>query len=154
MARLTADTWESVRAEREAGSTFDSLAAKYGVSKTAIIKRSKSEGWGDGKDLGAAIRRKVTEKVAGAVTPGNPKKRAEAIDAAASRAAAVVERHKADWEEHRTKFGVVAENFEECKHAKISAEMITIRQRSERAAYGLDDVSTQPTIVIERSYGR
>ena len=154
MARLTADQWESVRAEREVGATFDSLAAKFGVSKTAIVKRSKSEGWGDGKDLNAAILRKVTEKVTGLVTSANPKKKAEAIDAAASRAAAVIEMHRAEWSEHRDAFGSVADDFEQGKHAKISAEMLTIRQRGERIAHGLDDTDARPVVTIERSYAR
>lgn len=153
MPRLTADQWEQIRAEREAGASFDTLAQRYGVSKTAIIKRAKAERWSDGRDVGEIIRRKVTEKVTGAVTTGNPKKRAEAIDAAAERAAELVRRHQAEWEDHRARFGSVPDSFEDGKLAKISAEMLRIRQEGERRAWGLDEVSGQPAIVIERSYG-
>lgn len=141
MPRLTQDQWESVRAEREAGASFDSLAVKYGVSKTAIIKRAKSVGWGDGSDLAETIRRKVTEKVTGIVTTGNPKKKAEAIDSAADRGAKIIARHQADWEAHHESFTVkaVEGNFDTGKRAKVCAEMLAIRQKAERSAYGLDD---------------
>lgn len=153
MPRLSRETWADIRAEREAGASFDTLAQRYGVSKTAIIKRAKAEGWSDGQDVGEIIRRKVTEKVTGAVTTGNPKKRAEAIDAAAERGAEVVRRHQAEWEDHRARFGSVPADFEDGKLAKISAEMLRIRQEGERRAWGLDEASGQPAIVIERSYG-
>jgi hypothetical protein len=153
MPRLSKDTWADVRAEREAGASFPELAAKYGVSHQAIQKRAKTEGWGDGTNVAEVIRRKVAEKIARVVAGSNPQKRAEAIDAAAERRAAVVRMHQAEWEDHRARFGSVPEDFEAGKLAKISAEMLRIRQDGERKAWGLDEASAQPTIVIERSYG-
>lgn len=94
MPRLTADQWETIRAEREAGATFRELEDKHGVSHQAIQKRAKDEGWGDGKDVGDTVRSKVAEKVAGVVATDNPKKKAEAIDAEADRAAAIVIQHQ------------------------------------------------------------
>lgn len=153
MPRLSADQWETIRAEREAGASFPELADKYGVSHQAIQKRAKAEGWGDGADVAGAIRRKVAEKVAGVVAACNQKKKAEAIDAAAERGAEVVRRHQAEWEDHRARFGSVPADFEDGKLAKISAEMLRIRQEGERRAWGLDEAAGQPAIVIERSYG-
>jgi hypothetical protein len=153
MPRLSKETWADIRAEREAGATFPELAAKYGVSHQAIQKRAKAGGWGDGTDVAEVIRRKVAEKVARVVAGANPEKRAEAIDAAAEKSASVVRTHQAEWEDHRARFGSVPEDFELGKLAKISAEMLRIRQDGERKAWGLDDASAQPTIVIERSYG-
>ena len=47
MARLSRDQWAEVRAERERhGTSYRALAAKYGVSDAAIIKRARIEGWG------------------------------------------------------------------------------------------------------------
>jgi hypothetical protein len=154
MPRLSRDQWETIRAEREAGASFPELAAKWGVSHQAIQKRAKAEGWGDGQDVAQAIRRKIAEKVAGVVASCNPKKRAEAIDAAADRSAEVVRRHQTEWEDHRARFGSVPADFDDGKLAKISAEMLKIRQEGERRAWGLDEASAQPSIVIERSYGR
>lgn len=153
MPRLSADQWATIRAEREAGASFPELADKYGVSHQAIQKRAKAEGWGDGTDVADTIRRKVAEKVAGVVAACNQKKKAEAIDAAAERGAEVVRRHQAEWEDHRARFGSVPDSFEDGKLAKISAEMLRIRQEGERRAWGLDEAAGQSAIVIERSYG-
>lgn len=153
MPRLTQDQWETIRAEREAGSSFGDLAQRFNVSKSGIIKRAKAEGWSNGQDVAEIIRRKVSEKVSGIVTSDNPKRRAEAIDAAAGKVASVVERHQQEWTDHRDRFGSVPDDFENGKLAKISAEMLTIRQKGERAAYGLDEQGSKPEIVIERSFG-
>jgi hypothetical protein len=153
MPRLSKETWSDIRAEREAGASFPELAAKYGVSHQAIQKRAKAEGWSDGTNVAEVIRRKVAEKVARVVASSNPQKRAESIDAAAEKSASVVRMHQAEWEDHRERFGSVPEDFESGKLAKISAEMLRIRQDGERRAWGLDEASAQPTIVIERSYG-
>lgn len=143
MARLTADQWGTVRAEREAGASFPELAARHGVSHQAIQKRAKAEGWGDGRDVGDSVRRKVAEKVAGVVADCNPKKKAEAIDAAADEAAGIVRRHRDEWTEHQRLFPTadIAKNFELGKSAKISAEVLTIRQAGQRKAWNLDEAA-------------
>jgi hypothetical protein len=151
MPRLTKDTWADVRAEREAGASFPELAAKYGVSHQAIQKRAKEEGWGDGTDVAAVVRRKVAEKVASVVAGCNPQKRAEAIDAAAEKGASVIRMHQAEWEDHRARFGSVPEDFELGKLAKISAEMLRIRQDGERKAWGLDSGQPQGDVVLHHS---
>lgn len=149
MPRLTADTWASIRAEREAGASFPELAKKYGISHQAIQKRAKEEGWSDGRDVADTIRRKVAEKVAGVVAPCNPKKLAEAIDAAADRTAAVVERHRQEWNEHRARFGSAPASFEDGKLAKISAEMLRLRQDGERRAWGLDADTAKADLIVK-----
>jgi hypothetical protein len=86
--RPTAD-WEMVRAEYEAGAGFRALAGKHGISHTGIRKRAIKEGWS--QDLEPVIQRKVSERVSGVVSTGNPEKRAEAITAEAERRAAIVQ---------------------------------------------------------------
>jgi len=140
--RPTADQWAQARAERETGGTFGQVALRLGVSSTAVKKRAKAEGWGDGRDVAAAIRRKVTEKVTGVVTCGNPKKNAELIDAAAQRGAEVIATHQAEWDSHRERFAL-PDDFEDAKLAKISAEMLILRQKGERTAHGLEEVQPQ-----------
>ena len=167
MPRLTADTWETIRAEREAGSSFPELAAKWGISHQAIQKRAKIGAWGDGQDVGQSVRRKVAEKVAGLVVGCNPKKKAEAIDAAADRAAEVVRRHQDEPNAIRERLyaGLKAHKlaetkqekqlaFEDLKAAKIASECMLNIHRAERQAWGLDVESAAPVITIERSYGR
>lgn len=149
MPRLPADTWETVRAEREAGASFPALAEKYGTSHQAIQKRAKLEGWSDGRDVSGVIRRKVAEKIAGVVADSNPKKKAQAIDLAASKVAKIIELHQQEWGDHRERFGSVPEDFENGKLAKISAEMLTIRQKGERLAHGLDEPDSKPDVKIQ-----
>ncbi|MFN7197602.1 MAG: hypothetical protein ACK4MJ_10585, partial [Hylemonella sp.] len=147
--RRSADLGETNRAAREPGASFPELAEKYGVSHQAIQKRAKAEGWGDGTDVADTIRRKVAEKVAGVVAACNQKKKAEAIDAAAERGADVVRRHQAEWEDHRARFGSVPADFEDGKLAKISAEMLRIRQEGERRAWGLDADAAKADVVVK-----
>jgi len=154
MPRLSKEVWADIRAEREAGATYSELSAKYNVDRAAIHRRAKAEGWADPTDVADVIRRKVNEKINAISTDSDPKKRAAAIDAAAERSAEVVRKHQAEWHDHRTRFGSVPNDFEDGKLAKISAEMLRIRQEAERRAWGLDDTATQPTIIIERSYGK
>ena len=37
--------WESIRAEYEVGASQSDLSKRYGVSRTAIQKRIRAEGW-------------------------------------------------------------------------------------------------------------
>ena len=156
MPRLTTEQWAEVRAEREAsGASFNELSGRFGVSHTAIIKRAKAEGWGDGQDVAEIVRRKVSEKVSGLVSTANPEKKAAALDAAAERGAEVIRQQQVDWEVHRERFDAVPADFELAKLAKITSEMLMIRHKGERLAHGLEDKpeDAKATIVIERSYG-
>ncbi|MCX8085754.1 MAG: hypothetical protein N3C63_02505, partial [Rhodocyclaceae bacterium] len=44
--------------------------------------------------------------------------------------------------------------FEDLKAAKIASETIINIHKAERQAWGLDEATAQPTIVIERSYAK
>ena len=165
MPKLSRDDWEKIRAEREAGLSFGLLASRYGISKTAIVRRAKDEGWNDGTDAAALVRRKASAKLVGADTTDH-QKRAAAIDRAAELAADVIRRHQAEAEQVRELFwrGLEASRaaetldekrlaFETLKAAKISSETVLNLQRMERISYGLDDHGGKTEIVIERSYG-
>jgi gas vesicle protein len=167
MPRLSRETWADIRAEREAGASFGELAAKYGVDKAAIFRRSKAEGWSDGSDVADVIRRRVNEKLNAISTDGDPKKRAAAIDSAADRVAEVVKRHQEETNASRErlysglkahKAAVTKEEkalaFEDLKAAKIAAEALAIIQRLERINWGLEEANAKPEIIIERSYGK
>lgn len=139
MPRLTLDEWEKARAMREAGSSLTEVAQQFGIDRAAVSRRAKAEGWGDGSDVIEAIRRKVTEKTHGIVT-GDSVKKAAAIAVAADKVALVISRHREDWEKHHATFSVelIADDFNLGKSAKISAEMLSIRQKAERIAWDLD----------------
>ena len=125
--RATVD-WETVRAGYEAGAGFRALATKHGISHTGVRKRAIKEGWS--QDLEPVIQRKVSERVSGVVSTGNPEKRAEAITAEAERRAAIDQRRRLEWEEHRRhlKHAIDEADFESAKLAKITAETLQICQ--------------------------
>ena len=151
MPRLTADQWAEIRAEYEAGASLNVVAERHGMSRAAVQKRAKAEGWT--QDVAPLIRQKVAEKVAGVVAGADPQKKAQILDAAAEKGAVLIRQQQQDWEAHRELFGAVPADFEAGKHAKISAEMLRIRHEGERAAYGLDEPgggNTELRIIIER----
>lgn len=137
--------WEKIRAEYEVGCTQSDIARRYGCSRTAIMKRVTKEGWI--QDVTQAVNRLTAAKVAGVVTGCNPQKKAAAIDAAASRKAQVIERHKKEWEEHQKLIteAVADKDFNMAKLAKITSETISIRQAGERRAWGIIEVDIRPS---------
>lgn len=131
--------WETIRAEYEAGASQSELSRRYGLSRTAIQKRIRAEGWM--QDVSGTINRLAEAKVAGVVAGCNPQKKAEALDRAADAKAAVMLRHKAEWERHQALIdeALAAEDFDKAKLAKITAETLKIRQEGERKAWGIAD---------------
>lgn len=131
--------WERIRIDYETGSTQSELARRYGVSRSGIQKHIQKENWQ--QDISGAVDRLVEAKVAGVVAGCNPKKKAEALGAAAEQKAAVIERHRQEWEEQErlSKQAIVNADFEMAKLAKITAETLKIRQEGERKAWGISD---------------
>ena len=152
MPKLTLDAWQELRAAHEIGTSFTDLARRFGVSRQAIQKRAKTEGWQVDQAAVSEVLARVAVKIA-----TDPAKKDAAIEAASDQAAEGILLHRAEWRGHRGLFPLkdLAENFEKGKAAKISAEMIGIRQRHERQAWNLDADNDDRTveIIIERSYG-
>ena len=131
--------WETIRAEFEAGASQSELAKRHGVSRKAIQKHITAEGWA--QDISGTLDRLTEAKVAGVVAGCDPKKKAAALDRAADAKAAVILRHKEEWEQHQQLIRAAVENgdFDAAKLAKITAETIKIRQEGERKAWGITD---------------
>ena len=131
--------WETIRAEYEAGSTMGELSRKHGVDKAAISRKVKKEAWL--ADLSEVVNKRAEAKVNGLVNTVDPKKKAEAVDRAADAKAAVILRHKAEWEQHQQliRQAVESGDIDAAKLAKITAETIKIRQEGERKAWGIQD---------------
>lgn len=131
--------WETIRAEYEAGASQSELAKRHGVSRKAIQKHITAEGWA--QDISGTLDRLTEAKVAGVVAGCDPKKKAAALDRAADAKAAVIMRHKEEWEQHQQLIRAAVENgdFDAAKLAKITAETIKIRQEGERKAWGIQD---------------
>lgn len=136
--------WETIRAEYEAGASQSDLAKRYGVSRKAIQKHIAAEGWT--QDISGTLDRLTEAKVAGVVAGCDPKKKAAALDRAADARAAVIMRHKEEWEQHQQLIRKAVENsdFDTAKLAKITAETIKIRQEGERRAWGIVETDTRP----------
>lgn len=148
---LTLETWQEVRAAYEVGATFSDLGRRFGISRQAIAKRAKAEGWQIDPEAAAQIRERVAVKVT-----SDPAKKDQAIEAVADQAAEIVRLHRAEWAGHRGLFPLkdLAGDFDKGKRAKIAAEMVALRQRAERKAWNLDGDNEDTTeIIIERSYG-
>ena len=131
--------WETIRAEYEAGASQSELAKRHGVSRKAIQKHITAEGWA--QDISGTLDRLTEAKVAGVVAGCDPKKKAAALDRAADAKAAVIMRHKEEWEQHQQLIRAAVENgdFDAAKRATITAETIKIRQEGERKAWGITD---------------
>lgn len=71
--------------------------------------------------------------------------------------AEVINRHRREWSVSRGLVGeaVGKRDFERAKLAKITSETLSIIQKGERAAWGLDaaDPADKPVVIIERSGG-
>ena len=131
--------WETIRAEYEAGASQSELARRHGVSRKAIQKHITAEGWA--QDISGTLDRLTEAKVVGVVAGCDPKKKAAALDRAADAKAAVILRHKEEWEQHQQLIRAAVESgdFDAAKLAKITAETIKIRQEGERKAWGITD---------------
>jgi hypothetical protein len=142
--RATKTQWADARRKWEADpkQTHESIAAFLGVSHQVVGRRIASEGWVRVVSLQAIRERAQLEADAkgakqGAKGAGKGAKTTsdDAIDIRAD----VLDRHRSDWSQHRRLFGLeaISKDFEAGKKAKISAEMLKIRQQGERDAYGL-----------------
>lgn len=162
MARLTVEQWAEARLmwESDIAVTFEDVAEQFGCTPAAVGQKAKKEGWERHPDLRSVTERaqikadaKTLAQTLDETLAGKYKKAAR--EAAEDIRADIIHRHRADWAGHRKLFGMeeIKADFNEGKSAKISAEMILIRQRGERAAYGMDEGDTSQAIVIERSYG-
>ena len=129
--------------------TFEGLADRVKLSRQAVSKRAATEGWSKVGSLRQASERaqfKADGKVAQVAGATTKKDVAATFEASIEIRADVIDRHRVDWAEHRKSFAVadVKKDFENGKKAKISAEMLLIRHKGERAAYGLDDAAAAP----------
>jgi len=142
MPPLTRQQWQQARIEWESNPdlTITELAKRYGVGRNTVYERIKREGW---------RKANIDDCKKEGPLPQSLKAYADNVDA-------ILQLHRQEWAQHRELYGLeaIAANFELGKAAKISAEMLAIRQKAERAAWGLDErEGEKQEIVIVRSYG-
>lgn len=147
--RPSQEAWAEARARWEADpkESFESIAQWLGVTRAAVSRKAKAAPvWEKVKSLRKIVEQAhlQADKVSAAgqkVSDGTSK---SPVAAAVDIRSDVLERHRADWDQHRKLFGLsaIADDFEAGKKAKISAEMLLLRQKGESAAYGLDAPDT------------
>lgn len=134
--------WETIRAEYEAGASMGELSRRHGVDKAAISRRAKREGWI--ADLSEVVNRQAEAKVNGIVNTVDPKKRAEAVDAAAEAKATVITGQREAWKgfDGKVTSALEANDFERLKCLKIASEALRNAQECQRRVWGIADKST------------
>lgn len=159
--RLTADQWSSIRQQYETDPrlSFGDLAKEFGISKQSIHAHAKAEGWQrviSLQELHERAQLRADRLVDG--KPDDPalaSSRLDGIDEATARRAAVLERHRTEWNMPRkiAYEAAQARDIEKARLAKTIAEALRNVQEGERKAWGLD-AAENPTagavIVIDR----
>lgn len=147
--RQPKEAWEQarIRWESDPVCSHTDIAAPLGVSRAAVQKRAANERWTRPQSLREISRKaqlqadakvaghsEVAGKVAGETHPVSQQ-------ASVDIRAAVLETHRADWQEHRALFKTpdMKDDVAIGRAGKVAAEVITLRQRGERAAYGLGE---------------
>lgn len=159
--RLTADEWTAVRKafETDPRLSFGDLAKKFGISKQSIHAHAKAEGWERVISLQELHER--AQLRADRLVDGKPddqalaSSRLDGIDEATARRAAVLERHRTEWNMPRKLAYEAAQSrdIEKARLAKTIAESLRNIQEGERKAWGLDagEPNGGAVIVIDRS---
>lgn len=136
--------WETIRAEYEAGSSMGELSRRHGVDKAAISRRARKEGWT--QDVSGAVDRLAVAKVNGIINAVDPQKKAEAVDAAAERKAAVIREQRDAWGGFKSEVrdALAANDFDRLKCLKIASEALRNAQECERKAWGIVEADVRP----------
>lgn len=143
--------WLAARQRWEADprANFETIGKEMGVSRVAVSKHADKEGWARAKNLRQINERahleadvKVTPKLSDVSDVTGKTTEQAAVDVRSD----LLVSHRGDWVSHRELFPIadIKADFESGKKAKISAEMLAIRQKGERAAYGLDIAGDDP----------
>lgn len=178
--RLSQEEWIAARAawEGEPALSIAALASRLGVSKQATAAKAKRDGWekrADLRDLAVQAHAKA-DKVTAPPEPPPPPEVDGNVDVDATVNVApepdkkqpvtehpdpvdvrteIITRHRTEWRAARVNLYTAIKNkdFEMGKVAKITLEGLSILQKGERAAWGLDAIDPEkqaPVVVIER----
>lgn len=170
MASISKDKWGEARIRWEADprETFESIGQWLGVSRAAVHKHAKANGWEKAQSMGDIALRAQKAADAAALTPvvdastaqvdGVTQKRAPlqaSVEQAIDLRSKVIQMHRAEWRKHANLFPLddIKDDFDVGRKAKISSEVLAIRQKCERAAWGLDQFDEEraskatPTVI-------
>lgn len=157
------DLWlkQRIAYESNPSVTYSDCARELGISRAAVQKRAKAEGWRKLENSIQLAQKALAEADRlEAEAKSNPVEDAEVRKAVARSAvdvrAKVIEAHRREIEyvTHQLLYpSIKAKDFELARLAKISFESMRIKHDLQRRAYGLDvaeDKSDQVKIVISR----
>lgn len=161
MPRLTPDKWQEARLYYEVGASPQATADKFGVSRAAVQKQAKNGGWV--QDLESAVRRKVSDKVAGLSSSATIEQKVAAIDAEAERRVAVNKRHEKLWEQstalqqqalgkHDGKTFTPEPALQ--RAAKLNADTVAVIVAGERKTYRLEETGATDDTIKEIRFVR
>jgi hypothetical protein len=175
-ARMSKAQWEKIRQKWEDdprdGYVWIISEESLSVSRQAMAKRAKDEGWAKAMSLKSIVERaqkKADGPPAARTERKKPKKKVdEKVDEVASSTfsaaecnessidlrSAVIKTHRDEWKEHRAVFDLdtmadAETGLNMSRQAKTAAEVIKIRQEGERKAWGLDAVETDVTAGVK-----
>jgi hypothetical protein len=159
-SKLSKEQWEEIRARREVGETFSSIARSYDILSQTISKRAQKEGWGDGSEVAVLIANRAREKAL-IRKDSTAKTKPEFIEEAATTTAEILIKHQ--WEAQQIRellhSGIAKHKeaktktekqlaFEDLKAAKISSEIMLNIHKAEQQAWNLTQ-SIPAEIVIK-----
>lgn len=148
MPRLTKDQWLEARQawEAEPKLSYAALGERMGVSDVAVLKRARADGWVKSGSLDSINRAaqvkadaaEVSRELSGQTTK---KPLPASIEASTDLRSKLIQSHRAEWRKHAELYPLedIKADFDVGKSAKISSEMLSIRQKGERVAWGMDD---------------
>lgn len=159
--RLTPEQWKEARIAWESDplASYSSIGERFGCSHVAVLRAARREGWVKSGSLpsinrAAQLRADSEEVTANGTAETGKKPLAASTEASTDLRARLIQSHRAEWRKHAALYPLEAikDSFEVGKSAKISSEMLAIRQKAERIAWGMDTENAQAEIVIERTY--
>ena len=153
--RPTPEHWREARLRWESDSrqSMKSVSEAMGVSLAAVSRRVQLEKWTRAAEVESARReanRRAGDLDSDLDSVEHKKPLPESIVEGVDRMAEVISTHRRQWREHGSLFTLasIQADFENGKKAKISAEMLAIRQRAERIAWGLDDNGKKEVLAV------
>lgn len=161
--RLTPEDWRKARLKYESDkkASFADIAAKFGVSRAAVGKMALKQKW---SKVGAldSISREAHLRADDAEVDGSVDSKVDnktplhnSVERATDLRTKLIQAHRAEWRKHAHLFPLeeIKKSLTLGRSGKVSAEMIALRQKAERIAWGMDDGQQDgKAIVIERSY--
>lgn len=114
--------------------TLRELGKQFGVPYNTISVWAKERGWRRAADL-PYVRDAAYLRA----------DKASDINSAIELRSEVLIKHRAEWHLHRVEWGIGEKR--DPKEGKVAAEMIEIRQRGERLAWGLTDNAASPAAI-------